>query len=116
MFKVVSTKKSGKTVAHHVKPLQIIWNRFRDRWGVHNTVHVDDLARNFALNTGSGLKIKAYHRHQTGALNESDLLQLGKYMEQLAQSGVSFERIDFGKWQDVTAGEVLFEETISKTT
>jgi hypothetical protein len=29
-------------------------------YGPHNTLHVDDLARNFALNPANGIKIKAY--------------------------------------------------------
>ena len=29
-------------------------------YGPHNTLHVDDLARNFALNPANGMKIKAY--------------------------------------------------------
>jgi ubiquitin-like domain-containing CTD phosphatase 1 len=40
MFTVVSTKRDGTSVKHHVKPLQIIWSKFADRWGSHNTCHV----------------------------------------------------------------------------
>ncbi len=29
-------------------------------YGPHNTLHVDDLARNFALNPANGIKIRAY--------------------------------------------------------
>jgi ubiquitin-like domain-containing CTD phosphatase 1 len=60
MFTVVSTKRDGTAVQHHVKPLQLIWSKFPDRWGRHNTVHIDDLARNFALNLTSGLKVSAF--------------------------------------------------------
>lgn len=56
MFTIESTKRNGSKVKHHVKPLKIIWSRFAGRWGSHNTVHIDDLSRNFALNLGSGLK------------------------------------------------------------
>jgi len=49
MFAITSTKRDGKQVKHAVKPLQIIWNKF-PIWGPHNTVHLDDLSRNFALN------------------------------------------------------------------
>jgi len=36
-----------------VKPLQLIWTKF-PHWNETNSVHVDDLSRNFALNTGRG--------------------------------------------------------------
>ena len=52
MFKIESKKKDGVIREHYVKPLQIIWTKF-PRWGSHNTVHIDDLKRNFALNTGN---------------------------------------------------------------
>merc|ERR1719410_485055 len=56
MFSITSTKRDGSSFRHHVKPLQIIWSKF-PRWNVHNTAHVDDLRRNFALNLKSGLKV-----------------------------------------------------------
>ena len=45
-----------------VKPLQLVWNKLRDgeadagTWGPHNTVQIDDLSRNFAMNPQSGLR------------------------------------------------------------
>jgi ubiquitin-like domain-containing CTD phosphatase 1 len=45
-----------------VKPLHIIWSKFPQYWGKHNTLHVDDLARNFVLNKSSGLLITPYNR------------------------------------------------------
>lgn len=123
-FAVVSNGNSGKKQklgrgnarTHHVKPLQILWSKFEERWGAHNTVHLDDLARNFALNLGSGLKIKAYHRNQPDATHDGDLQLLGPYLERLAQSGRSFERVDFGKWRDVATGELEWEETCENET
>ena len=111
-----SKKKKRGRGTHHVKPLQIIWSKFEERWGAHNTVHLDDLARNFALNLGSGLKIKAYHRNQPDATHDGDLQLLGPYLERLAQSGRSFERVDFGKWRDVATGELEWEETCENET
>ena len=51
MFEISSDKRDGSSFKHHVKPLQIIWTKF-PRWNSSNTVHVDDLRRNFALNLG----------------------------------------------------------------
>ena len=102
MFTVVSTKRDGSSVTHHVKPLQIIWSKFADRWGSHNTVHLDDLSRNFALNLDSGLKCTAYHRKKNRRDNE--LLGLARYLVQLAQAKVDFQKVNFANWLDVLQG------------
>ena len=88
---------------HHVKPLQIIWSKF-PRWGSHNTVHIDDLSRNFALNLSSGIKIKAYYRKKSKASRDSELLGLSKYLVDLAEAKISFDDVDFDSWHDVVSG------------
>lgn len=55
-----------------VKPLQVIWNLCPERWNSHNTVHVDDLARNFELNPQSGILVKAFYID--GAIGRPHLL------------------------------------------
>lgn len=109
MFTVVSTKRDGTSIKHHVKPLQIIWSKY-PQWGSHNTCHIDDLSRNFALNLSSGLKIKAYYRKKSSARQDNELLLLSQYLEQVAHAhdggkGVSFDDMDFHYWQDVVAGK-----------
>ena len=113
MFKIVSTNRSGKQVTHSVKPLQIIWSKF-PRWGSHNTVHLDDLARNFALNLGSGLKCTAYYRKKkkkrnaSGGINDSELLGFGRFLELLATNEVVKhygDDVDFDSWQDYVSGK-----------
>lgn len=104
MFTVVSTKRDGTSVEHHVKPLQIIWAKF-PQWGSHNTVHVDDLSRNFALNLGSGLKCKAYFRKRSSARRDSELLGLGRYLVELATANTSFDSVNFSRWMDVVSGK-----------
>ena len=123
MFTVVSTKRDGTKVQHHVKPLQIIWSKFPDRWGSHNTVHIDDLSRNFALNLDNGLQCTAYHRkkkktsrssnrNDNGSIETSnhghhdrELVGLGRYLIQLIESGMTFHQVDFTKWTDVVSGK-----------
>ena len=118
MFKIVSTNKSGKTVTHYVKPLQIIWSKF-PQWKSHNTVHIDDLSRNFALNLGSGLKCTAYYRKKKkrsngqGGSNDNELLGIGRFLELLAttdESKDNFDDIDFRYWQDYVSGTLSFEK------
>ena len=37
------------TVKHQVKPLKVIWDAMPDRYGRHNTLHIDDLGRNVSI-------------------------------------------------------------------
>ena len=55
MFSIESTR-SGKKNKHQVKPLDLIYAKF-PRFSAENTVHVDDLSRNFAMNPQSVLMI-----------------------------------------------------------
>jgi ubiquitin-like domain-containing CTD phosphatase 1 len=89
---------------HHVKPLQLIWTKF-PQWGIHNTVHLDDLSRNFALNLTSGLRVTPYHRKKSSSRRDSELLGLAKYLKLLAESKISFHDVRFDLWQDVVAGK-----------
>jgi ubiquitin-like domain-containing CTD phosphatase 1 len=105
MFTVVSTKRDGTSVKHHVKPLQIIWSKFPDRWGSHNTVHIDDLSRNFALNLENGLQCTAYYRKKKSGKRDTELLGLGNYLIQLSMSGMNFNTVDLSQWADVVSGK-----------
>ncbi|CAB9496913.1 Ubiquitin-like domain-containing CTD phosphatase 1 [Seminavis robusta] len=105
MFTVTSTRRDGSSVTHHVKPLQLIWSKFADRWSSSNTAHVDDLGRNFALNLGSGIKISAYYRKKSSARRDAELLGLSRYLEELACAGVDFDTVDFSKWQEVVSAK-----------
>lgn len=109
MFTVKSTKRNGSSVVHHVKPLQIIWSKF-DNWGSHNTVHVDDLSRNFALNLGSGLKVSGYYRKKSSARRDTELKGLAKYLEELAQAQINFDQVKFETWLDVVNGTRSLKE------
>lgn len=104
MFTIKSTRRGGTSVVHHVKPLQIIWSKF-PRWGSHNTVHLDDLSRNFALNLGCGLKCTGYYRKKGKAQRDTELLGIMKYLEELAAANVSFDDVDFDSWADVVSGK-----------
>lgn len=110
MFSVTSTKRDGTTYKHHVKPLQILWSKFPNRWGPHNTIHLDDLSRNFALNITSGLKVTAFYRKKHKW--DSELVRLAMYLQQLAEGGYDFEMVDFGRWSQVENGSKELAETI----
>jgi len=104
MFAITSTSRSGKKVKHYVKPLQIIWNKFPGTWGPHNTVHLDDLSRNFALNPDNGLKVSAFYRKKQGK-KDVELLGLARYLEKLALEVKDFTTVEMKYWQDVVAGK-----------
>lgn len=109
MFSIVSTKRDGTSHQHQVKPLQLIWSKY-PRWGPHNTVHLDDLSRNFALNLSSGLKVTPYYRKKRNMQQRDvELLGLGKYLTFLAQSRLRFDQVDFSKWMDVVSGKLQVE-------
>ncbi|ORY28457.1 HAD-like domain-containing protein [Naematelia encephala] len=79
MFPIFS-KRGGKIMKHEVKPLAYFWAKFPE-WSQKNTIHIDDLARNFALNPGEGLKIRAFKSAGTlEGLQDRELLKLGPYV------------------------------------
>jgi ubiquitin-like domain-containing CTD phosphatase 1 len=114
MFQIESTKKStGEKVKHHVKPLQIIWSKFPNVWSPTNTVHLDDLSRNFALNVENGLKVSAYYQKRNkGKSRDSELLGLATYLINLAEESNDFTKVNFNQWMDVVAGKLNFIDTI----
>ncbi|KAJ7074094.1 hypothetical protein C8F01DRAFT_1099215 [Mycena amicta] len=77
MFTVFSTR-DDKPWQHSVKALQIIWNHF-PQFDASNTIHVDDLSRNFALNPKEGLRISAFKGAATAqAMADRELDKLAR--------------------------------------
>lgn len=87
MFKIQS-----KVGTHEVKALEFIWRRWPDVYGPHNTIHIDDLSRNFAMNPRNGLKIKAYKNSPNF---DTEFVALRRYLLQLAHPSVT----DFTKYE-----------------
>jgi len=100
MFKVFS-KRNGADFTHHVKALQIIWNLF-PQYNASNTIHVDDLGRNFALNPGEGLKISAFKDAHNLVLAREDreLEKLTRYMVFIANLD-DLRSVDHNDWKKV---------------
>ncbi|GAA6058687.1 hypothetical protein JCM10212_003375 [Sporobolomyces blumeae] len=84
MFSVYSERK-GKPFKHEVKALGIIWSKFPEYYNAKNTVHLDDLSRNFAMNPKNGIKVHAYRDALTADNVSSDieLLYAARYLLQL---------------------------------
>ena len=106
MFSITSRTKKGKKMDHYVKPLQIIWSKFPGRWGDYNTVHLDDLSRNFAMNLENGLKVTAYYRKKSSAARDVELQGLALYLEKLAKEVMDFRKVNFSQWKDVMSNKV----------
>ncbi|KAA1469377.1 HAD IIID h [Dentipellis sp. KUC8613] len=99
MFTVFS-KRDGKPYTHSVKALQIIWNHFPQFHG-KNTIHVDDLGRNFALNPKQGLKISAFKdAHTPQAMADRELDKLARYMLYIAAQE-DLEKVNHKDWKRI---------------
>jgi len=82
MIKVKSMKK-GKTYEHLAKPLPFIWNKLNN-FHERNTIHVDDIPLNFAMNLKNGIKIKAFNYSEESKRSDNELFYLGKYLAHIA--------------------------------
>ncbi|KAJ2866664.1 hypothetical protein GGH94_001390 [Coemansia aciculifera] len=94
----VHVLRNGREVDHQVKPLEFIWSRFPGHYGRHNTIHIDDLSRNFALNWQNGLKIRAFKRADTQLRADTELYKLTRYLLQISALP-SLEALDHSQWQ-----------------
>eukprot|EP00455_Lapot_gusevi_P007061 TRINITY_DN13030_c0_g2_i1.p1 TRINITY_DN13030_c0_g2~~TRINITY_DN13030_c0_g2_i1.p1 ORF type:complete len:355 (+),score=45.58 TRINITY_DN13030_c0_g2_i1:80-1144(+) len=98
MFSITSKHRDGSIRKHHVKPLQIIWHHIAE-FDRSNTIHIDDLGRNFAMNPANGLKIGAYKRALEQRATDQELLLLARYLTLIA-SLPSFENLRHAQWKE----------------
>lgn len=101
MFPVTSTR-GLKERRHEVKALELIWRKFPDRWSKSNTVHVDDLRRNFVLNPQSGLRISAFKNAPVTRATDRELYAMEKYLRLIAEKEQDFTTLDHSKWKEYT--------------
>jgi len=97
-----SSSSSTRVHTHHVKPLAILWQHSQlagFNYGPHDTVHVDDLARNFALNPQSGLKIKAYKHSSVNRARDTELVPLARYLSAIAMRVSDFSTLNHRAWK-----------------
>ncbi|KIJ69166.1 hypothetical protein HYDPIDRAFT_179046 [Hydnomerulius pinastri MD-312] len=99
----VFTERNGQPYTHSVKALQIIWNHF-PQISAKNTIHVDDLSRNFALNPNEGLKIHAFkNAHTEHAQADRELDKVARYMIHIAPVS-DFRTLKHKDWKHVLRG------------
>ncbi|POW05373.1 hypothetical protein PSHT_10836 [Puccinia striiformis] len=96
MFEVTSMRH-GKISKHEVKALELIWRKI-PAYNETNTVHLDDLSRNFALNPRSGVKLSAF-KNARASKHDRQLVFLARYFLQIA-SLPDVRTVDHKKWAD----------------
>jgi ubiquitin-like domain-containing CTD phosphatase 1 len=110
MFSILGEKKGIKK-RHQVKPLHVIWHNLTRFYCMHNirfspknTIHIDDLSRNFAMNPQQGLKILPFKNapgkftsYVVSRHSDKELLYITKYLLQLALVD-DFETVSHKDW------------------
>jgi ubiquitin-like domain-containing CTD phosphatase 1 len=99
---------------NYVKPLKLIWLKSTGRWSEKNTVHIDDLTRNFELNKENGIVISPFFvksPENTSPVEAAgdgeyktdvdlELSLLGRYLVHIARNSDDFSEIDHENWRD----------------
>jgi ubiquitin-like domain-containing CTD phosphatase 1 len=100
MFKVRSyNKKDKKLKEHEVKALGIIWAKM-PQFNAKNTVHVDDLEKNFVMNRECGVKIKAYYYSEETKNNDKELFYVARYLKLIAKAD-DLTQYDHRDWKEI---------------
>lgn len=97
MFYIESIVR-GEKKRHQVKALEFVWRSMPEFYNKHNTVHIDDLGRNFVLNPKQGLKISPYKDCVVARHIDTELPQLTKYLLEIAKLD-SFADLDHKQWK-----------------
>lgn len=109
MFSVESRMPDGRKRAHEVKPLEFIWSKFPEFYSASNTVHVDDLSRNFAMNPKQGLKISAFKESVRVRGQDRELRYLSYYLVHIALHVPDFCALKHSGWMAYVAENVSLQ-------
>lgn len=94
--KYTLTSDNILTRVHRVKPLQVIWN-FNSNWTDSNTIHIDDLEKNFVFNPQCGFVCSKYDRKDRKT--DKELIQIASYLEYIAVEHPNFSLINHKEWR-----------------
>ncbi|EGC30465.1 hypothetical protein DICPUDRAFT_157806 [Dictyostelium purpureum] len=103
MFKVTSYRnvngKERTKIKHQVKALEIIWTHkhLGKFFTSKNTLHVDDLSKNFAMNPKNGVHVPPFKIKDAKKYGDSVLFHLTKYLNNIS-SEEDFTKIDHKEW------------------
>jgi len=95
MFTVTSVDRRGQPRIHEVKALEVIWAKFPG-FGPHNTVHVDDLGRNFAMNPRNGIEVSPFRVKK--CTDDAELEYLTAYLLSLV-AAQDLSKVDHSCWR-----------------
>lgn len=102
MFSINTVDARGDPWSHEVKALEFIWAKFPER-NASNTIHIDDLGRNFAMNPQCGLKISAYKTAATSKHTDRELYYLIAYLIHIAEKEPDFTKLKHKEWKRLLA-------------
>lgn len=88
-----------KTFVQDIKPLALLWRKFPDFFDHCNTIHIDDVAENFALNPRNGLRIDPFREALVYRQTDKELFYLTLYLSIIAALP-SLSALDHYKWKD----------------
>jgi len=107
----IANKTHTKTRVHDIKPLQIIWSRFPDIYTPKNTIHIDDIIENFALNPNNGLQISPFKDAPTSKANDRELWFLTQYLL-LLKDVEDVRELDHKKWKEHIIQKMWASQTL----
>ena len=102
MFRLGGEEAKGKHGAHEIKPLEFLWAKVGSgSFSASNTIHIDDLSRNFAFNPQCGLKCTQYRLKGAMAKRSQDteLFEMARYLLRIASSVPDWCTLDHSKWK-----------------
>lgn len=91
----------GKRKIHvqDIKPLSVLWRKFENTYHPSNTIHIDDVVENFALNPQNGLRIEPFKDALQSRQTDKELFYLTQYLTFIGQLP-SLEALDHTRWKD----------------
>jgi len=96
-----------RTHVQDIKPLAVIWRKFDSAYNATNTIHIDDVVENFALNPQNGLRIDPFRDALTSRQTDKELFYLTQYLL-LIGNLPTLEGLDHMRWKDYIINR-LFE-------
>lgn len=93
-----TTVEAPKYGVLNTKALAVIWGKWPELYGPHNTLMIDDLRRNFVMNPHNGVRIQPCRSLPVMRASDVELLRLRDYL--LSLTGVSdVSDVSHSGWQ-----------------
>lgn len=108
-----ATTEHGRVHVREVKDLHLIWGKFAEHYNPCNTLHIDDLETNFALNPGNGILVPPFDRELRLAQTDDTLVRLRRYLKSICEAP-DVSLLDHSRWRTFSgdAGHDSSEESV----